>query len=70
MSRSKKKPYISTTCIGDRAGVMKDWKKSANKKLRKVPVDRDVLPDKREVDKWSAPNDGKHYWDDNKATRK
>lgn len=71
MSRSRKKnPYHSITCIGARAGMMKDWKKMMAGKMRRAPID-DVNPDPRQFGSmWQAPNDGKTYWNNPKAYRK
>lgn len=60
MSRSRTKhPYVSTTCCGDNPGNMKWWKRNCNGKTYT-----------RRVERYSAPDDGKHYWDDPKAYRK
>lgn len=75
MSRSrKKKPYVSITCCGDSAGRMKEWKKQCNSEFRsKVKGSEERHPltaHKRYIDRCTAPNDGKQYWDDPKAYRK
>jgi hypothetical protein len=71
VSRSYKKAYVSTTCIGAKAGMQKDWKRELNRSLRRKD---DELQDggsykKIKGDSW-GPSDGKHYWDDDKARRK
>lgn len=73
MSRSKKKnPYISTTCIGLRPGVMKDWKKSMNRKMRQAKTTEDgINPTPKQFgSSWTAPHDGKHYYDKPEGYRK
>lgn len=74
MSRSHKKPYCSTTCIGERAGMMKWWKSMVNRKLRRVQDDELVSGGHYKKvlghSSWDAPKDGKHYWDDPKGKRK
>jgi len=69
MSRSYKKPYISTTCIGDKAGMMKWWKKQCNKKVRSSECTNGAEY-KKLVNQWQAPNDGKMRWDEPRARRK
>lgn len=66
MSRSYKKPYISTTCAGARPGVQKKWKKEYNRRIRRISP-HEELPGSRVKqlvsDAWVAPNDGKCYWE-------
>jgi hypothetical protein len=72
MSRSRKKPYVSFVCIG--RGSMKKWKAQCNDKIRHKPID-DENEDlgkiyKKVTNRWTAPDDGKTYWDEPKARRK
>jgi hypothetical protein len=62
MSRSYKKPYVSTTTDGCNPGVMKTWKKQCNKTIRKNRPDLGNGGHyKKTVNQWDAPNDGKVY---------
>lgn len=71
MSRSRKKnPYVSLTCIGSRAGMMKWWKKTCNKKIRSDEEIPSGSHYKNIINRWSAPDDGKQLWDDPKGYRK
>lgn len=53
---------------------MKKWKKQCNSEIREKLKDLNLsieLGDiKRMTNRWSAPDDGKTYWDDPKAYRK
>lgn len=52
---------------------MKWWKRNCNGKIRRIPIDDEIGNGKtytRRVERYSAPDDGKHYWDDPKAYRK
>lgn len=70
MSRSRKKPYISIVCIG--RGSMKKWKKQCNDTIRTQSIDpeKEIFSPKKMICRWSAPDDGRSYWDDPKARRK
>jgi hypothetical protein len=74
MSRSRKKnPYVSTTCVGSRAGMQKDWKAECNQRIRGQPVDVEIPKGRgyrKITEAWSAPNDGKHLWDEPRGYRK
>ncbi len=69
MSRSEREPYVSLLCIG--RGSMKDWKKQCNQRLRRRPIEEDVLDYRKWNNRYDAPDDGtRHYVDDKKAKRK
>ncbi len=71
MSRSRKKPYVSIVSIG--RGSMKKWKNDCNNTLRNMPIDEENdlgKVYKKVTDRWTAPDDGRSYWDDPKARRK
>lgn len=63
MSRSKRKTPITgiTTSKSDRY-----WKKKCNRKLRRVPIDKDLPSGGRYKpmggDEWYSSKDGKHYY--------
>lgn len=63
MSRSHKEPYGPAG-----SNKMKDWKKGANKKLRRIAIDStEELKNslyKRKSDIWDSPSDGKMYYGD------
>ena len=61
MSRSRKKPYHSTTCIGSRAGMQKDWKKECNRSIRHSKEIYNGGYFKKMNHQWDSPNDGKRY---------
>lgn len=65
MSRSRKKPFHSTTCIGARPGVQKEWKKECNNKLRSIPEEQEIpkhgIYKRMSGDIWSCPSDGHVY---------
>lgn len=68
MSRSRRKPYINICCIG--RGSMKAWKRQCNSSTRQRGVEEDIRDWKKRTDRWSAPDDGKRYWNDPKERRK
>lgn len=68
MSRSVKQPYVSNCVISE--GDMKWWKRQCNGKIRRIPIDEDIGYYKKHTNRWTAPDDGRHYWDDPKARRK
>lgn len=71
MSRSYKKPYVSSTCIGSDPGMQKDWKRERNKVLRsKVDLPDGMGYKKLSGDIWNSPSDGKRYSDEDKDRRK
>ncbi len=61
---------MSNTAGGDNPGAMKWWKRYCNGKIRRCMEDSISKVYKKVNDPWNAPNDGKHYWDDPKGTRK
>lgn len=62
MSRSRKKSTARGVCIC-RPGTVKKWKKEYNRSMRRVAVDSELTPLKREHgDIWAGPLDGK-MWD-------
>ena len=69
MSRSiKKNPYVNTACCGRKG--MTNWKKDCNRTIRRKPIEDDLKDYKKINDLWSAPNDGKHYFDNPTAYSK
>lgn len=72
MSRSKKKfPIIGIAC--HMKGSMKKWKKQCNGRIRQIAIDEELGGKSfvRKVnERWSAPDDGKRWWDDPRALRK
>lgn len=71
MSRSYKKPYVSSTCIGDKAGMQKWWKKEMNGSVRRSKDEiGDGMAYKKMTCYYWGPNDGKQYWDNEEAKRK
>lgn len=73
MSRSKKKnPYVSFVCTG--RGSMKKWKKTCNSEIREYLKN----PEKelsfglirKFTNRWTAPDDGKQYYNEPQGYRK
>lgn len=73
MSRSHKKPYINNTCLGNRAGMQKKWKKECNRLIRRIPIEAEIPNNSgysKYSDPWQSPADGNHYWTDPAGVRK
>ena len=69
MSRSRKLPFHSITCIGLRAGIQSSWKKSYNRHFRRnvKPTEDGEISEtnyrkKPCADIWLSPSDGKSFW--------
>lgn len=66
MSRSYKKNPAGSVCHCT-AGVMKQWKVKANRKLRRLDVDIPNGRGYRKIeDVWGSPSDGKTWFEDDK----
>lgn len=52
---------------------MKEWKQQCNRKIRRVPIEKDLgdMGYIRKVNnRWNAPDDGRSYFDEPKFRRK
>ena len=66
MSRSYNKNPGGPVCQSD-AGVMKQWKVKANRKLRRLDVEIPNGKSYRKIeDVWGSPSDGKTWFEDDK----
>lgn len=70
MSRSFKKPYMPNAGSGK---GMSSWKTECNRIIRRIPIEDEIgnmSYFKRLIERYTAPDDGRHYWDNPKARRK